>query len=59
MLTTVMDIPACCIPLARIQEGNSQSHARGLPDASQERRALSRELLRPALEPLHNTSKSC
>lgn len=59
MLTTVMDTLACCIPLARIQEGNSQALARGLPDASQEGRTRSRELLHPALGPLHNTSKSC
>lgn len=59
MRTTVMDTSACCIPLARIQEGNSQARARGLPDASQEGRTRSRELLCSVLGPLHDTSKSC
>lgn len=63
---TFMDISTCCIPLARIQKHNSQSRARGLPDAAQEGMMLSRELLRPPHQtpspspgPLHNSSKFC
>lgn len=47
-----MDISACCIPLARIQEHNFQSYARGLPDAAQAGMMLSREVFHPTPGPL-------